>query len=291
LSIRLTSGEVTAAVDPAAGGRLASIVIAGRERLVTEPDPSATLPAITWGSFAMLPWVGRMRGGRLDWRGTSAQLPRDFGAHAIHGTTYDQPWDVLAADERSVDLGCRLGRSERWPFAAEARQRIDLRSDAISLRIEVRAEEPMPVAAGWHPWFRREADEPLIVTVPAPTVLETTDDLIPTGSVIPVDATTDLRGSHEIGDRRLDHAYVGVEGPCLIVWPDLELTIEAQPLGSVVVYSPAGSICLEPESAWPDAIHLDGLGLPAGLVALAAGETFRLETRWSWRASGGRPRS
>jgi len=290
LSIRLTSGHVTVTVDPAAGGRLASLVIAGRERLVTTPDPSAILPAITWGSFAMLPWVGRMRDGRLDWRGTSAQLPRDFGAHAIHGTAYDQPWEVRAIDESSVDLGFRLGPSVRWPFAAEARRRIGLRSDAVTLQIEVRAEEPMPVAAGWHPWFRREADEPIIVSVPAPTVLETSDDLIPTGALIPVGATTDLRGRHEIGDRRLDHAYVGVEGPCLLAWPDLELTIEARPIGSVVVYSPLGSVCLEPQSAWPDAIRLDGLGAPAGLVSLAAGETFSAETRWSWRASEARPR-
>jgi aldose 1-epimerase len=283
LSVRLVAGEVTAAVDPAAGGRLASLVIAGRERLLTDPDPSALLPSITWGSFAMLPWVGRMRGGLLEWRGLSVQLRRDFGAHAIHGTAYDQPWTVLAADERSVELGLRLGPSERWPFAAEARQEIALRPDALGLRIEVRAEEPMPVAAGWHPWFRRTAGEPVVVTVPAPAVLETTDDLIPTGAVVPVDAITDLRGPHAIGERRLDHAYVGVDGPCRLAWTDLELTIEAHPLGSVVVYSPAASICLEPQSSWPDAIRLDALGAPAGLVSLAAGESFALVSRWSWR--------
>ena len=139
---RLVAGDVSAAVDPLAGGRLASLVVADRERLVTRPDPSALLPAITWGSFAMLPWVGRMRDGLLSWRGRSVQLPRDFGRHAIHGTTYDRPWDVVAATDRSIELGCRLGLSERWPFAAEARQRIALDADGIDLRVEVRARRP-----------------------------------------------------------------------------------------------------------------------------------------------------
>ena len=234
----------------------------------------------------MLPWVGRMRDGSLRWRGRSYQLPRDFGSHAIHGATYDRAWDVLAADDRSVELGCRLGPSERWPFAAEARQRIDLDADGIDLRIEVQAEEAMPFAAGWHPWFSRVGHEPMVVKVPAATVLETGDDLIPTGAVVPVDALTDLRQAEPIGDRRLDHAYVGVDGAPSIAWPDLELAMEARPLGSVVVFTTPSSVCLEPQSAWPDAARLEALGAATGSVALAG---RRDGSRWSSGGAGGDP--
>lgn len=284
--VRLVAGDVTLEVDPTAGGRLSSLLIGGRERLITQPDPSAILPEITWGSFAMLPWVGRMRGGRLDWRGVTAQLKRTFGAHAIHGATFDRAWDVLSADDRSVDLGCRL-RSTEWPFGGDARQSIRLTSDGLDCRIEIRATEPMPVAVGWHPWFCRYGSEPMMVTVPAAAVLETTDELIPTGGLRPVDGTTDLRGSPLLGDRRLDHAYVGVTGPCAVAWPDLVLTIDARPVRAVVVYTTPASVCIEPQSAWPDAIRLEEEGVDAGLASLAAGEVFACATRWSWRAPGG----
>lgn len=291
MTIRLRAGDASCAVEPGAGGRLASLIVGGRERLVTTEDPSALLPAVTWGSFAMLPWVGRMRDGRLSWRGTSAQLRRDFGAHAIHGTTYDVAWDVVAAGERSVELGCRLGASERWPFAGEARQRFELHADALELSIEVLAEGPMPVAAGWHPWFRRSGDEPLAVRVPAPAVIETTADLIPTGALLPVDGRCDLRRLVDVMGRQLDDAYVGVEGPSVVAWTDLELTIEAAPLRSVVVYVTPTSVCVEPQTAWPDAIRLAEAGADVGLAALAAGDTFLATSRWSWRAPQAAPGS
>jgi aldose 1-epimerase len=283
VTVRLAAGDVTALVDPSAGGRLASLVIAGRERLITEPDPGALCPAVTWGSFAMVPWVGRMRDGRLTWDGTDRTLRRDFGAHAIHGATYDLRWEVVADDDRSVELVHPLGALDRWPFRGEARQAVMLSPDGLDLWIEIRAGTRMPVGAGWHPWFRRFEGEPVTVTLPAPAVLATSPDMIPTGAVVPLDAVTDLRRPREIGGRRLDHAYVRVEGPPTIEWPDLTMTIEAEPLQSVVVYTTPDAVCLEPQSEWPDAIRLAASGLDSGVVVLEEGDTFRMTSRWSWR--------
>ena len=283
MSVELRAGAASAAVDPTAGGRLASLVAGGRERLITTPDPTSPLPSLSWGSYAMLPWVGRMRDGHLAWRGTEVELPRNFFGHAIHGVGFDRPWDVAAADGRSVELVLRLGRSARWPFAGQARQRFRLSPDAIECRVEIRAEDAMPAAAGWHPWFRRFEGEDVEVSVPAAATLETRPDLIPTGALLAVDGSTDLRAGPVLGDRRLDHAYVDIEGPSVVRWSDLELVIEAEPLRSVVVYTPTHAFCVEPQTAWPDAIRLAGEGLDTGLAALEPGETFVAETRWSWR--------
>jgi aldose 1-epimerase len=231
----------------------------------------------------MLPWAGRMRDGRLAWRGTTVELPRNFFGHAIHGTGFDRTWDVVAADERSVELALRLGPSPRWPFAGEARQVVRLASDAIECRIEIRAGDAMPAAAGWHPWFRRFDEEPVSVAVPGDATLETRPDLIPTGVRQPVDGPTDLRAGPVLGNRRLDHAFVDVAGPSVVRWIDLELAIEAEPLRCVVVYTPADAFCVEPQTAWPDAIRLAGEGLDTGLVALEPGQALLAEMRWSWR--------
>ena len=71
-------------------------------------------------------------------------------------------------------------------------------------------------------------------------------------------------------------------GPCRVVWSDLELVIEAEPLVSVLVHTTPTAVCVEPQTAWPDAIRLAATGARTGLVELAAGATFEATTRWSW---------
>lgn len=286
MSIRLSAAAVSVGIDPAAGGRLSSLVVAGRERLITREDPAAVLPAVSWGSFVMVPWVGRLRFGRLRWRGRTADLAPNFGVHAIHGVAFDVPWQVIEASEADVTLRCTLGPSGSWPFDSTAIQVVTVTPEALEQRVEVRSAEPMPVAVGWHPWFRRDRGEPMRVAVPAAQVLETTEGPIPTGLAVPVGAETDLRTGPELGDRRLDHAFVEVSGPCLVSWDDLELAIDAHPLRSVVVHSPAAAVCVEPQTAWPDAIRLDGEGFDAGLAVVEPDQPFAAWTRWSWRAPG-----
>lgn len=290
-TIQLRAGPVTAVVDPNHGGRLASLVIRGRERLITRPDPRADLPAITWGAFPMVPWVGRLRGGHVEWNGASFDVGRNFQGHAIHGTTFDRPWTVVTSDERSARMTCPIGDGDGWPYAADIDHEVEIGDDAIAFRIAVRAATAMPVAVGWHPWFRREDAEPIRVAVPSGQVLETTADLIPTGSTVAVAGPTDLREAVEVGDRTLDHAYVEVSGPSRLSWEDLQLTIHAEPLASVVVHTTPTGVCIEPQTAWPDAIRLDGRGIRTGLVTVPAGETFHAASRWTWRDTGDRLRT
>jgi galactose mutarotase-like enzyme len=61
------------------------------------------------------------------------------------------------------------------------------------------------------------------------------------------------------------------------------MTIEAEPLQSVVVYTTPDAVCVEPQSEWPDAIRLAASGLDSGIVVLEEGDTFRMTSRWSWR--------
>ncbi|HEX8025738.1 MAG TPA: hypothetical protein VF484_06015, partial [Candidatus Limnocylindrales bacterium] len=92
---RLVADDVTVIVDPEHGGRLASLVVGGRERLIGPPDPADG--SVRWGSFLMAPWPGRLASGRLRWRGRTIQLERTFGRHAIHGLVHGRPGTVTAA--------------------------------------------------------------------------------------------------------------------------------------------------------------------------------------------------
>jgi aldose 1-epimerase len=283
VTVRLSAGSDSAQVDPIAGGRLASLVAGGRERLIDRPQPGATLPAISWGSFLMAPWVGRIAEGRVDWRGRAAQLPRNAGRHAIHGALFDVPWRVDCRDDASIELSCQVNPG-RWPFGGRAWQRLSLGPGWLRFEATLTAGQPTPAALGWHPWFRRGPDEDLEVTVHADRRLELDIERIPSGVSLPVAGADDLRAGPTLGDRRLDDVFVDAHGPAIVRWPDLELRIDFEaPLSSIVVFSPPGAVCVEPATAWPDALRLSAAGVPGtGQAVLESGETLAATMTWSW---------
>jgi aldose 1-epimerase len=284
MTVTLGEGENRAAIDPDDGGRVASLVIAGRERLRVTPQTGMVEPALSWGSFLMAPFVGRLFEGALAWNDHVIAVPRNHGRHAIHGSVFDVPWRVIAQTANTVALVCEMDRA-RWPFRGRVFQRISLGPGVLALEATIEADEPMPAALGWHPWFAR-GDGAVRVGVAADRVLQLTEDLIPTGELEAVDARTDLRDTPAIGSRKIDDVYTSVASPAELCWPDLRLEIEFGPsVGSVVVYNHPEAICVEPITAWPDAIRLTQAGRPdTGLVLLGAGERLTAWTRWNWTA-------
>ncbi len=284
MRVDLAAGPDRAAVDPAAGGRLASLVAGGRERLIDRPQPGSALPEISWGSFLMAPWVGRIADGNVHWRGTTARLARNDGPNALHGTVFDQAWQVERQDAASIELSCPIDPL-RWPFEGSIWQQLSLRPGSLTFEARLTAAEAMPAAFGWHPWFRREPGEDLAVTVHADRRLELDPGLIPTGASLAVEGPFDLRAGPLLGERRLDDVYVDAHGPAIVRWTDLELRLEFErPLVSLVVFSPPGSVCVEPATAWPDALRLSTTGLAGtGLVVLEAGESLAAAMTWRWQ--------
>lgn len=271
--IELASGDDRVVVDDAHGGRLASLYIGGAERLVEASDDP-----LGWGSYVMIPWAGRVACARID--EPAVALEPNHGEHAIHGVTYDLPWTVDRSAANAVELLCTLPTS-RWPLGGVAAQRITLTRGCLDLEVQVQAgKTQMPVAIGWHPWFRRPAKGDMTVVVASRTVLETTNDLIPTGEVVNVNRRLDLQRGARLGRRRIDHAYVDVKEPVKVQWPDLRLSMEL-PVSpaTVVVYTPDHAVCVEPQTAWPDPFaHVER----SGVRLLGPREIFSVNTRWTW---------
>ena len=277
--IVLSAGDAEVTVDPDRGGRVASWRIAGSELLLGRSE--APEGSIRWGSFLMAPWPGRLAGGRLRWRGRTWQLQRTHGHHAIHGLVHGAPWVVDAASDRTVSLSVELGPLG-WPFAGRVQQRITLTGDRLRLDAEITADQPMPAALGWHPWFLRRGADPHVCVASSATLA--TQGMIPTGELVPVDARTDLRRGPLLGRRRLDHVYVDATSPATITWPDLTLTLAFEPpLRTVVVHTPANAFCVEPQTAWPNALGEPADRPGSGVRDLAAGERLgaTLEVRWA----------
>jgi aldose 1-epimerase len=281
--VRLGDAVDGVALDTDRGGRLASLVLAGRERLLVEPCPADVAPSLAWGCYLMAPFVGRLSGGEVHWAGHTAQVPRNHGRHAIHGAVFDVPWEVASAGPNTAVLVCELDRS-RWPFRGQVAQRIAIARGTLLLEAEIRAIDAMPAALGWHPWFRRDGE--VRVGVASDRVLRLGAESIPTGEVDPVDDETDLRAGPSLASRKLDHVFTSAGSPARLAWPDLELRLAFEPpVRSVLVYAHPQAVCVEPMTAWPDAIRLADEGCPdTGLVSLSAGECLVASTTWSWQA-------
>lgn len=278
--LTLSAGEASAEIAPALGGRLASLRVRGRELLVGLAAPDDR--SITWGCYLMAPWPGRLAGGRLEWRGRTIQVPRTHGRHAIHGLVWGRPWTVDAASAAHAALSCALPRAE-WPMGGTVRQAFALTAIGLTIDASIEADDPMPAALGWHPWFARGGD-PVRLQVNADEVEETLR-MIPTGRRLPVTGPLDLRGAPVLGRRRLDHAYAGARSPATLDWPDVRLSLAFAPSpASLVVYTPAHAVCVEPQTAPPNALGLQpAAARAAGVRFLEPGETLaaRLELSWS----------
>jgi aldose 1-epimerase len=263
----LVAGSTTLRVDRARGGRLASFVVNGHEVLV-QPERGRPPDPFLWGCYPMAPFAGRTRGGRFRWGGKVHELPINHAGHAMHGTVFDQRWLIEQADATYLRLRRRLDPG--WPFPGWAVQEMALYPQRLELRLEVHsADLPFPATAGWHPWFRRRlGDVAVELDVPAERMWRRDAEGIPDGTLI------------EPPPGPWDYCFTALVGPVELHWPGvLRLYVESDCEHVVVYDEPAEAVCVEPQSAPPDA-HNSG----EDLVFVEPGEEWSVTSTWLWAA-------
>ncbi len=250
-----STAEASIEVDVAAGCRLSSLEIRGRQILVT----GASRP-IDWGLYPMAPYAGRVRNGRFAFAGSTHRLRATDGDHAIHGTVLDRPW----TPEGDGSFVIRLG--EFWPFPGYARQRIRLGSGQLDLQLEVHAEgTAMPASCGWHPWLRRQVAGARAELDFRPGFMLRRDEhgIATRDRVAPSDGPW-------------DDCFGGVERPPSIRWPGFAaLTIESTCRYWTVFNERDHALCVEPQTAPPDDVNNDPFIVEPGRPLIA-----RMTMRW-----------
>ncbi|HEX5149740.1 MAG TPA: hypothetical protein VFW02_11700, partial [Candidatus Limnocylindrales bacterium] len=242
----------------------------GRELLVTEG-----YGPIAWGSFPMVPFAGRVRDGRFTFRGRRYELPAAMPPHAIHGTVLDRRWNLV--DDRTI--ATELGPS--WPFRGRAVQRFGLEAGRFTSRLELHADEPMPATIGWHPWFRRRP--PTVAgeaSGPEPGALELELDA---GAMLRRDATGIATGERIMPPPPgpWDDCFTDLRRPPVLRWPGyLELTIRSDCPTWVVYTFPTEALCVEPQTAAPDALN-------TGPAIVEPRHPLVAEMVWTWRSLAG----
>ncbi len=265
-TLHLTCGAASVAIDPVRGGRLSALVVDGHPLLF-----SARSMALQWGAYPMVPWAGRVADGRFTFAGATIELPRNLPPHAAHGVGFTSSWSVVDHGPDEAELVTEL--APPWPFGGRVTQRFRLGEDGLAIELTVTAgDTAMPVMVGWHPWFNRHlgverANRPPVeaeLTFVARSMYELDERAIPTGQLVAPKP------------RPWDNCFTDVEAGPVLTWPGLvELRLSSSCDHWVVYDEPGHAICVEPQSAAPDAFNREA-------VVVAAGERLEAWFHLDW---------
>jgi aldose 1-epimerase len=260
--LELNHGDVHLVLDPDRGGRMVSLAVGDLRLLRTpEDDPDG----LHWGAFVMAPWAGRIRHGRFAFDGVEHQLELNSGEHAIHGTVRGQPWTVEDATTRRARLTCDFGPG--WPFPGWVEHVLELHDDHLDFELTLHATEGrMPVSTGWHPWWqRRVGDVDARLELPAASMFVRDSEGIALTQLVPPPPGP------------WDDCFTDLNGPPTLAWDGvLALQIESDCPCVVVYDQPAAAICVEPQTAPPDALNRDPF-------VADPDHPLRAAMRWRWR--------
>jgi aldose 1-epimerase len=234
--------EISLSVDLERGSRITSLLWCGLE-FVVQPRPSL----MDWGWYAMVPWAGRVKNGLIkDKSGEQHSLPTNWEPpHAEHGFGFYSAWEKTSATSSRLQM----------PFPYEpamAEQKIEVIDNSLRWTLEYTANGcEIPAWVGFHPWFARKLHRgnDAIVEFDAERMLVRGTDDIPTGEFSAPKPPP------------WNDAFIDVKKSPSILWPGAaRVSISSNTPWWVVYTEDSEGVCIEPQSAPPDAANLHIVG-------------------------------
>ena len=276
--LTIGSGNATCTLYPELGGSLGGWTVAGQNMLrAADAAAVASGNPLNMSSFPLVPYSNRIGYGRFEWDGQTIELTRNFfpEPHAIHGIGWHCPWTITDQSPSAVTMLLSHAGDDRWPwpFAATQQLKIDDYDLTLVLRVHNLADQPRPLAFGYHPYFDAAA---ATLEFSADIVWMTGSDGLPTTPLVP-ESEFDFRNAGSVEGRDIDHCYAGVSGTARVCWADRPLALEVSSspqMGAAVVYIPknGNAFCFEPVPHINDALNLAG-HMPA-MPIVAVGGSF-----------------
>ena len=197
----------------------------------------------TSGWYSMAPWAGRIKEGLItNSAGQQIQLPATIDPpHALHGFGLISSWQEIGPGRSLLHLPSPYGD-------ATVEQKIEILDNAVRWSLEYEPGDcDMPAWMGFHPWFPRELDRggSAEVEFTAAKMFVLDKEGIPTG-----DLTKQSKGPW-------DDCFTEVRGTPSIVWEDVvRISVESDAPYLVVYDQDPEGVCVEPQTAPPDAANL-----------------------------------
>ena len=300
---------VQVSMVPSVGNRAYEMKVHGKNILYF-PNPDLAefqkRPELNGIPF-LAPWANRLNesgfwanGHKYTFNMSLGNVRDDGRGSPIHGMLSTSAlWHVseVKADGKSAHVTSRLefwkvpALMAQWPFAHEYEMTYRLAEGVLEVRLTVinLSSEPMPLAIGFHPYYRIPdiPRDDWIAHLPTRKIVVADDRLIPTGELKPFDLPspfplkgntldtgfTDLERdadgrahfSIESGGKKVE-ALFGPKYPVAVIW---------EPPGQPF-------ICFEPMTAITNGVNLQHEGKYSGLQSVPAGgkwtESFWIRT-------------
>lgn len=247
-TIVLVSPVLEAAFVPEAGMVCASLEHRGEELLGQRGGLDSWVEkGSTMGIPLLYPWANRLSSDEFGVR------KRDANGLPIHGLLGARPdWTLLAVERGEDDAHLRATLNE---LTIEAR----LADDALRVTTEIRSEQPLPIAFGWHPYLTLpgvpRAEWQVELPVREQALLD--ERGLPTGERQPVEPIVG-----PLGDRAFDDLFTAHDGVFAVEGGGRRIEVALDSGYPVAqVYAPPGEdfICIEPMTAPTNALVTGGV--------------------------------
>lgn len=238
----IDDAEFQIAIDLDQGGRIASLK--WRDMEFATPFRGEIQ---SWGWYSMAPWAGRVRDGIIrNPSGKGFQLPTTIDPpHALHGFGLISSWQEIGPGRSLLHLPAPYG-------GATVEQNIEVLDDAVRWSLEYEPGKcDLPAWLGIHPWFPRDLGRggSAEIEFTAESMLERDSDGLPTGKFV------------SPSKQPWDDAFTQIRGVPAVIWEDVaRIDIECDAPWWVVYTEDADGVCIEPQTAPPDAANLGLLG-------------------------------
>lgn len=154
-----------------------------------------------------------------------------------------------------------------FPFACTLTIEIELYQNQIYYRYQLvnKDSKNLPYGIAIHPFFHKPKDEEVFLQVFASSYMELDPSRLPTGRILPVTASYDLRTAKKVEDLALDDVYL-VHPPeiaAVIYYQDKKVLLSSsEEFEKLVVYTPKNQpyFCLENQTCSTDAINMYNRG-------------------------------
>ena len=214
----------------------------------------------------------------------------------MHGLVKNLPFQVKTAEtdgQAALVTGVLEWNEEQpdfamFPFPSTLSITVKALPDEVvwSYQVDNRGEGELSYGIAIHPYFSKREQE-VKISVPAASVMEMTEEKIPTGKLIPAGETVpDLRTPVLVDGLSLDHVYTDCPAGAYaeIFYKDCKVKLEAtEEFGHIVVFTPdAPFFCVENQSCSTDCFNLfaKAYARESGLQAVHAGQKKSGEVRF-----------
>ena len=196
------------------GAQLISLTLEGVEFI----QPVAQGYPVPWSAgIAMAPWVNRIEDGEWSQGGKTYSVPLSEPKfhNAIHGFVSDAEFELIESGDNFALLQIGIPATTGYPFLV--RYQVEYRVTNDGLVVTHRAlnlgKVAAPFATGAHPYFvvGKEDLAAATIVVPAATIVETDDRLLPTQTVSTEGHQFDLRVGRNVGQLRMDNTLGGLQ--------------------------------------------------------------------------------